>query len=495
MLRTIPQQKKFLNKMVTLTKSKYFKGEQCQRLLWFANKKQLPEVSLFDQHKFDQGPIFEEYVKKNYPEGIELGHLGFNENIEQTKEAVKKKKMIFEAGFKADELFVRADILEPNGDGWNLYEIKASSNEKKLKIYFPDLAFQKFVIEKSGLKVKNCFILKLNKEYVKEGEIDSKQLVEKHDVTKQVNLITNVEENAQKYLKTIKDENEAPITISVNCNKPYPCPLKKHCWGTLPTNNVLHLTKWQQYWKFFHSGIIDMKDIPKEAMLTDKDRVISNAAVKQKIGVSKEHIKHFMKTLHYPLYHFDFETIDTAVPIYDKSRPYQKIPFQYSLHIEHEDGKLDHFEYLATGDEDPRIKLLEQLKDEIKGTGSVVVFNKSFENGVFKKLAIDFPEHADWIQNVLDRIVDLAVPFQNFYYYNPIQKGSYSIKKVLPAITGKGYENLEINNGGDASAEYFNTFIKKKEKNEQLRKNLLIYCGLDTEAMVWIVGELKRLVK
>ena len=115
------------------------------------------------------------------------------------------------------------------------------------------------------------------------------------------------------------------------------------------------------------------------------------------------------------------------------------MPFQYSVHIQPENGEIIHYEFLAEGGEDPRYKLLENLKEHTKGSGSVIVFNKSFEINVLNKLAEDFPEHKDWIQNVLDRIIDLAVPFQNFYYYNPSQKGSYSIKKVLPAITGKGY--------------------------------------------------------
>ncbi len=134
------------------------------------------------------------------------------------------------------------------------------------------------------------------------------------------------------------------------------------------------------------------------------------------------------------------------------------------------------------------------MKGEISGKGSVIVFNKSFEKSVLKQLAEDFPEHKDWIEVVLSRIVDLADVFKNFFYYHPSQKGSYSIKKVLPAITGKGYENLEINNGGDASVEYYNKFIIG-EGDEKLYKDLLVYCGLDTEAMVWIMEELRGLIK
>lgn len=479
--------------MPLLTKSKYLNGLQCPRLLWHADRKLLPKVSIADQHRFDQGSEFETQVKKLFPNGVDISRTEFKDNLEKTNLLLKENKLIFEAGFKEEELFIRADVLEPTKNGWNLYEIKSTTEVKDQHI--PDLAFQKYVIEKSGIKINQCFVLFLNKEYVKHGEINPNELVSQEEVTAQVELVDDIEKNTEKYLKIIQQQNTPAITISQKCNKPYECPLKKECWGTLPENNVLHLTNWRQYWKLFEQGILDLKDIPKGTELKPKDEIIRDAVLKKKVFVSKEHIIHFMKTLQYPLYHFDFETFDTAIPIYDNSRPYQKIPFQYSLHVQQKDNSLKHFEYLATGDEDPRIKLLDQLKDEIGSKGSVIVFNKAFETSVLTQLARDFPQHKDWIQNVLDRIVDLAVPFQNFYYYSPSQKGSYSIKKVLPAITGKGYSELEINNGADASVKYFNNHIKEKLKDKELRENLLKYCCLDTEGMVWIMKELEKMVK
>jgi hypothetical protein len=479
--------------MPYLTKSKYLLGQQCLRLLWFANKRLLPEVSLADQHRFDQGHEFETYVYKLFPDGVDLSDVKGKENITRTQELVKSKKTIFEAGVEFEDLYVRSDILEFSSDGWNLYEIKSSTKVKPQHI--PDLAFQKYVLEKAGIEVKRCFVLHLNKEYVKNGDIVPSELVSKEDVTEKVELVDIVEADIQRYLEIMKQENEPEITISKNCNKPYECPLKQHCWGTLPTNNVLHLTNWRQYWKFFEEGIIDMKDIPQEIELKPKDEVIRSAALKCNVAVSKEEIKHFLGKLKFPLYHFDFETFDTAIPIFDQSRPYQKIPFQYSLHKQHEDGTVEHYEYLADGTCDPRIELLERLENRIDGTGSVVVFNKSFEISVFTKLAEDFPEYVPLINKVLGRIVDLATPFQNFYYYCPTQKGSYSLKKVLPAVTGKDYSHLEVNNGAEASVQYFNTHIKKKGRdNGVLRKHLLSYCCLDTEGMVWIVDELRRVV-
>jgi len=479
--------------MATLTKSKYLTGQQCLRLLWLSTKKLLPENTIAQKQKFSQGYEFEKYAHKLFPKAVNLSELEFKDNLEETKKSIKKKKTMFEAGIKVDDLFLRADVLEPVKCGWNLYEIKASTKQKPQHI--PDLAFQKYVCEKSGLKINKCFVLHLNKEYIKNGKINPKKLAEIEEVTEKVNLIGGIEKNCKLYLEIMNSDKEPDMLISKNCNKPYPCAVKDKCWGTLPKNNVLHLTNWRVYWKLFDDGIINMKDVPKGTKLTPKDQVILEAETKNKVIISKEHVKHFLKSLKYPLCHLDFETFDTAVPIFDNSRSWQKMPFQYSVHIQPKVGKIKHYDFLADGEGDPRPELLKALKEHTKGSGSVIVFNKSFEISVLKRLLEDFPKEK-WIQNVLDRIVDLATPFQSFYYYNPSQKGSYSIKKVLPAVTGKSYAHLEIANGGDASALYFYSHIVKEiNGKEKIRENLLKYCCLDTEGMVWIVDKLKKLIK
>lgn len=477
-----------------LTKSLFMNGLQCPKLLWLSERKELPKPSIAEHQKFEQGREFEKYAKKIFSNSIDLKEIKYPENIQKTIKLIDERKTIFEAAFQFEKLYLKADIIEPSKTGWNLYEIKASTEVKKEHI--PDLAFQKYVCEKAGLKIEKVFVLHLNKEFIKKGEINPKDLCSIEEVTNEVNQVSKIEENSSKYIEVINKRTLPEFVISMNCNKPRECPLKSECWKLLPKNNVLQLTNWRQYWKLFEEGIEDMKDIPEDITLKPKDEVILQSTLKNKIYLSKEHIKHFLNSLTYPLFHLDFETFDTAVPIYDNSRPWQKIPFQYSLHIQQKDGNIEHFEYLANGKEDPRLELLSTLTEQIQGTGTVIVFNKTFEINVLKKLAEDFPEHKDWIQNVLDRIIDLAVPFQNYYYYNPKQKGKYSIKKVLPAITGKGYSDLEINNGGDASAQYFYTHIKNKDlDNSELRKHLLKYCCLDTEGMVWIINELNKLVQ
>ena len=480
--------------MAQLTKSLFMSGEQCTKLLWYAQRKELPEITLSDKHKFAQGRDFEKYVKKLFPDGVDLSELKNEDNIKETQKLIEQKKTIFEAGFQFKDLFVKNDILEPVNGGWNLYEIKASTEVKPEHI--PDLAFQKYVCEKVGLKINKCFVLFLNKEYAKNSEINPQYLVSKEEVTEKVNEIDNLEEHSKKYLTVFQNKTAPNVSIGKHCNKPHECLLKPMCWAYLPEYNVIQLTNWRQYWKLFEEGILDIKDIPIDVKLSDKDKIIKEASDKNKTVVSKEKIKEFLASLNYPLHHLDFETFDTAVPIFDKSKPYQKIPFQYSLHVQHKDGKVGHFEFLAEGEADPRPLLLKNLKSQIEKIGDVIVFNKSFEITVLTKLSEDFPEHKDWINDVLKRIVDLAEPFKNFDYYNPKQKGQYSIKKVLPSLTGNEYSDLEINNGGDASTQFFYSNIEHELKNvAEIRENLLKYCCLDTEGMVWIINELKNLIK
>lgn len=477
---------------MNLSKSLYLKAIRCQLYLWRAFNKLEPKPSIADQQKFDAGYEFEECAVKLFKEGISLKDLEFKDNLTKTKELIENKQTIFEAGVQIDNLYIRADILEYN-NGWHLYEIKSTSKQKLEHI--PDLAFQKYVLEKAGIEIISSKVIHLNKEFIKQGEINPNDLCQITDVTEKVNKININEEDLKIYFKTLESKEEPPITISQKCNTPHPCPFKKQCWGTLPKNNVLQLTNWRQYWKLFQDNRVDLNDLPEDIELNEKEVNIVKAAMTNKPVIEKYKVKEFLDSLNYPLYHFDFETFDTAIPIFDNSRPYQKMPYQYSLHIQPEKGDIQHFEFLSEGG-DPRLNLLNQLKKEIGTKGDVIVFNKTFEITQLKNLARDFSEHEAWINNVLERIVDLAVLFENFRVYYPAQKGSYSIKAVLPAITGKGYDNLEINNGADASAMYFYSHIKDTiPKTDKLREDMLTYCGLDTEGMIWIIEELKRLIK
>lgn len=483
--------------MTLLSKSNYLKGLQCPKLLWTSihDKDQLPEITKQDQKKFDEGSQVGQLAKQLFPDGIDIPEDDFKENLEKSKELIKQRKCLFEVAIRKDDLYSRADILDPVGkDQWDIIEVKSGTKVKPVNI--EDVAFQKYVYEKSGLKIRKCFLLHLNNEYIRKGEINIQELFTKEDITEEVNKIKDIEKRVAKMLDTINSPNCPNIDIHIKCNDPYPCPLEKDCWGFLPNNSIFELYRLHKK-KCFHlisEGVYEMKDIPSNFKLNDKQKIQCKCAETGEPHIDKVEIKKFLDDLKYPLYYLDFETYSTAVPLYDGLKPYSQVPFQFSLHIQKEpSGETEHFEFLGSKG-DCRLEFITKLKEFLGTKGHIVVYNQSFEKARLKELAEFFPEFKEWVDSINKRIIDLLIPFRDFCYYHPNQKGSCSIKKVLPSITGKGYDGMEIDNGGLASFEYFDMIFGNREDKDKIRKNLLKYCKLDTEGMVWIINTLREKV-
>ncbi len=487
-----------MEKTKILTKSKYLAGLQCPRYLYalIHEKEKIPEPD--DSAKFilDQGTEVGELATKLFPDGIDLSKEDFNENLKKSKEFLKEKRPLFEAGFLYNNCFSRADILVPVGDEWDIIEVKSGTQVKEENVH--DVSFQKYCYEGEGLKIRKCFLLHLNKDYVKEGEINTNKLFKKDDITSEVNTLMKDIKRRIDILFEVINSNFCPeVQIGPKCKSPYTCPLSE-CWDFLPENHVFHLYRGgKKSLQLFEEGIHAIGDIPDNFKLNGKQGIQKKCEKNNEIYINKENIKKFMNDLTYPLYYLDFETFSTAVPMFNGLRPYSQIPFQFSLHVVKSEGeKLDHYEFLYSGNEDPRKEFVEELKKVLGEEGSIIVYNQSFEISRLKELAEQFPEYKDWVESVVGRIVDLLIPFRNFDYYNPIQKGSASIKKVLPAVTGKSYDGMEIADGGSASVGFFNANYKNSSATEKdkTRKDLLKYCELDTLAEVMIVDKLKEIV-
>jgi len=244
-------------------------------------------------------------------------------------------------------------------------------------------------------------------------------------------------------------------------------------------------------------GILSIADIPSEVALSAKQQIQRECILCREPHVSRAELKGFLKTLRYPLYFLDFETFQTAIPLYDGTQPYQQIPFQFSVHVMREaDAEVEHYSYLAEGRDDPRPGLLAVLKDAIGSQGSILAYNAPFEKGRLEELVEAFPEHGPWIENALGRIVDLMTPFKGFLYYHPDQCGHVSLKNVLPALTGTSYDGLEICDGGMASAAYLEIIFGKADEAriQKIRADLITYCGQDTKGMVKIVKRLEEMI-
>ncbi|KPK26582.1 MAG: hypothetical protein AMJ61_08445, partial [Desulfobacterales bacterium SG8_35_2] len=192
----------------------------------------------------------------------------------------------------------------------------------------------------------------------------------------------------------------------------------------------------------------------------------------------------------------DFETFMEPVPSFDYQRPYQQIPFQYSLHIL-ANGFLAHHEFLGEPGMDPRRSFIDKLLFDARPCRTVLVYNQAFEVTRLQELADLFPEYAEDIEAIIARIVDLMVPFRNRDYYVKAMCGSHSIKHVLPALVPDlSYENLAIADGEMAMLAYARLAkISDMDEKKKIRQDLLEYCRLDTLGMVRIWEKLISLAQ
>ena len=482
-----------------LSKSKYLTGLQCPKYLWMQihEAERIPEVDAVTQYVFDQGHLVGEYAKKLFPGGIDIPHDDFMENIVTTRNLLVERKPLFEAGMLSGRIYCRLDILNPaNEDEWDIIEIKSGTSVKE--IYIDDVSFQKFCCEKAGLKIRTCNLGFINNQYVKNGEIDSKELFILEDISAQVEEVSeDIEEQVSDLLEVISNKACPEMTIGQHCLSPYECPLREECWGFLPENSIFDLRggKTKQF-SLYEQGILSIKDIPDDIPLSRQQQIQKECVMTGNVHVEKGEIRQFLSKLKYPLYYLDFETFGPAIPIYDGTRPYQNIPFQFSLHVVESEGcEPVHHSFLAQGTEDPRPQILRELQRLLGSEGSIIAYNAGFEESVLKELAEAFPEYTDWLEGILTRMVDLLYLFTNFHYYNASQKDTASLKRVLPAVTGKGYEEMGIGAGMDASIAFARIVCgdASQEEISQIRADLLKYCKLDTEGMTWVVDKLREL--
>src|ERR1035437_3754104 len=486
-----------------ISKSTYLMGLQCQKLIWFRYnaKDQIPAPDESTQAVFDQGTEVGELARQLFPDGIVVapGIINPDEVIAETQKAIQARQPLYEAAFVFHGGYARTDILVPvAGDAWDLIEVKSTTKLKE-EVHLPDIAFQAFVLAGAGIKIRKCFLAHINNEFVRHGAIDPQQFFTLEDVTRQISgLSREVGEQLDELQRIIGAKAHPEIQIGPQCDDPYTCPLRERCWSFLPEASVFTLYRGgKRSFALVKQGIQHLKKIPADFTLTDNQSIQRAALLAGKPHIDRPALTTFLGQLEYPVSFLDFETIGTAIPLFDDSRPFQQIPFQFSLHIlcrPDATSRFDpeHRQFLAEGTADPRPEFMRQLRDALPETGSVVTYNASFETARLKEGCELLPEFKPWFRKVTPRIVDLLLPFRGFRYYHPQQHGSASRKAVLPALTGKGYEHLAIQEGGAASREFLRVTHGQVTAAERrrVRQHLEEYCGLDTMGMVQIIREL-----
>lgn len=487
--------------MLSLSKSKYCGLWQCPKIAWL-NKYKPEEMVINDaiQSRMDAGNMVGDLAMGLFGEFVEVTayngeKLDLSQMIARTQEEMEKgTAVICEASFSYNGLYCAVDILRKDGDGWAIYEVKSSTSAEK-DVYTADVAYQKYVLQNCGVNLTRVYLVCLNNEYVFDGILDLQQLFKITDITvpvafEQRNLAANLSIGE----RLLNDPNEPEIDISERCMHPYECAYWKYCTRHIPRPSVFDLyrmpfKKKLDYYKqglFRYEDLILASDITNEKQLRQMEHSLRDKGT----YIDKEGIRAFLDTLSYPLYFLDFETMQLPVPQYPGTKPYQQIPFQYSLHyIEEPGGELKHKAFLGVSGEDPRRAIAESLCRDIPMNVCVTAYNRGFECGRIKELACAFPDLAEHLLNIRSNIQDLLTPFQAGYYYNRDMGGSFSIKSVLPALYPDDpeldYHNLDgVHNGSEAMTIF--PMIKDMPPEEQAiaRKNLLAYCKLDTLAMV-----------
>lgn len=471
--------------MAGLSKSRILIHRQCARRLWLqTNRPELAEVEAATTARMAAGNRVGELARSFYPGGLLIEGDSLDQAIEDTRQALAGPPLpIFEATFNADEVLIRADILKPDKGGYRMIEVKSSTGVKDY--HYEDSAIQTRVAKDAGLPLTGIDIGHINNAFVYPGGGDYNGLFAHVDISEKVKgLVSQVPIWADAARATLAVKDEPDVATGEQCRKPFPCPFIKHC--APPANENAYPPEMLPHGKSLArklraEGYDDLREVP-EARLTNPQHLrIRRSSISMQpeldAGAGDR-----LRTLPYPRYYLDFETIQFAVPIWAGTRPYQQIPFQWSCHIEDAAGKIEHREFLAEGFDDPRRAFAESLVAVLGTAGPILVYNAGFESSRMKESAEAFPEFAPALNAAIDRIVDLW-PIARDHYYHPDMRGSWSIKVVAPSIAPDlSYEGLEVAGGGmamEAFAEIIDS-ATTPERRQQLRRALLEYCKLDS---------------
>lgn len=493
-----------------LSKSKYVKFVKCNKKLWLEKYKSEFMDDIFNEDRLSIGNKLGDLAMGLFGDYYlaEQNPIDIPKQLENTRLALERKeKVICEASFLVDNNYCAVDILKLEEDGsYSINEVKSSANIKD--DYIIDLAYQYYVLNQYGLNISKVNLIYINNKYIFENELDLKQYFTIKDLTDKIIVESKKVINYIDLSNSILSSDIEPdVDLSSACNDYNGCPFKAYCYkskGLPEKNSVMNLYNCKTRLKYVKNGILSFSDLIKNDIpLKGIPKMQVEFALEKKdddIYIDKASINEFLKKLNYPLYFFDFESFQAIIPEYNGVKPYQQIVFQYSLHIMHEDGEIEHKEFLGDGKSDPRESLLLQMINDLGDNGSIIAYNSSFEIGRIKELAKDFEEYANSLLALNERFIDLAKIFQNGYLYNKAMGGSFSIKSVLPALfpndESLNYKNLEqVHKGDEASQVYLELGNMDEEEYNEARVNLLAYCKLDTYAMLKIYEKILELIK
>lgn len=487
--------------MTTLSKSKLIAYRQCPKRLWLEIHKPELRDDSGSEAVFAIGNEVGAVAQQIYdPAGIvrniDPNLIGWDEAYAQTADLLTSgERPVFEAALRIPGALAQADVMLPDTSfdelHWRMLEVKSSTGVKDY--HRDDAAIQTYIAEKSGIRLSQVGIAHINNQFVYPGDGNYEGLLHIEDLTVEVKgRHAEVAQWIADAQKTVVLESEPMVDVGPHCSDPFTCGFCDYCWkdvvqpenptSLLPRIRSTKLAGWEA------QGIVELKDAPEHEINAIQLRVKEctlEGTTYFDAKAAADSVRHGAT----PTYFLDFETVSLAVPRWVGTRPYQQLPFQYSLHRVDEDGALHHLEFLDTSGLDPRKPLAEQLIQDCGSCGVIYAYNSGFEKGVLSRLALEFPEYAAQLNGIIRRVDDL-LPIARKYYYHPSQRGGWGLKAVLPAICPVlSYGDLEdVQDGMGAGLAYLEAIAPQTtpERKSQLRHCLLKYCELDTLATVRI---------
>ena len=475
-----------------LSKTKLMSARQClKRLHLEIHRPELQVISSATEAAFKTGHTVGAVAQQIYGTDDALFipyEGGLSHALKKTARLVKAgpKFPIFEATFQYDGVLVRVDALIPDGDGWQIVEVKASTSVKEVHSF--DCAVQSWVFQSMGHKLNGIALAYVDNSFIYRGDNNYQGLLVEENMADEVEqLLPIVPEWVQEARDTAAGQEPA-IPVGPYCFDPYDCPFISHCWPSDSDYPVRGLAgNKAKLAEFVAEGYRDIRDVPA-GRLTEKQQWIQKVTASGKPELLPG-ARSSMGELTYPRYYLDFETIMPPVPIWANTRPYETLPFQWSCHYELAPGKMDHAEFLDLSGDPPMRRLAESLVRALGGEGPILMYT-SYEKRVINGLIERFPDLQRPLAAIIERLVDLA-PVARQFYYHPDMHGSWSLKHVLPTIAADmQYKELTGIQEGTAASEGYLEAIDADttgERKAELKKQLLRYCKFDTAGLVRLV--------
>jgi len=478
-----------------LSKSRLISAWQCAKKLHLEkHHPELGEVSSQTESLFATGNQVGDIAQQLYgtADSVEIA-FDFKTMIAETKRLIDAGAdfPIFEATFRYEGVLIRADVLIPDGDGWHVIEVKASTSVKDYHVL--DCAIQGWVLRNSGINVLSMSLAHINNQFVYAGDENYDGLLIENDLTDEARKL---EPAVLDLVAKARDAVTGPmpkINVGAQCTKPYDCQFQAHCWPSDTEYPILGLGGSRaKLGNFVALGAHDIRDVAAHDLSAATQQWIHRVTVSGEPELIPGS-KRILEALAYPRYYLDFETIGPAVPIWAGTRPYAAVPIQWSCHIEEEGRELRHEEFLDLSGEPPMRALAERMIECLGESGPVLMYT-SYEKGVINGLIKMFPDLEEPLTKIINRLYDLH-PIVKTHYYHPKMLGSWSIKAVLPAMVPEmSYSGLAgINEGMGASDGFLEAIGSRPwaaptgDRRAELEEQLLRYCRFDTEAMVAIV--------